>query len=155
LGYVSVAVFCTIEFIISQIYMDLLHFTHAAPDPLNSLSTFNASLLPFADGEGNTHLSCLYLEKGGKIDAPSPTYACLMLCVYDCITVTTQLPRTQIDLHAGMGAAVERNEAYSLKSEEGAIVLIVESKALRAEARAISTPQRTARAALPAGGVNA
>jgi hypothetical protein len=40
-----------------------------------------------------------------------------LLCVHGHITVTTQLPRTQIEIHAGMGAVVEKNEPYFLKSE--------------------------------------
>lgn len=43
----------------------------------------------------------------------------------------------------------EKDEAYSLNSEEGAILLIVESQEFTAHARAISTPQRIAGATWP------
>jgi hypothetical protein len=48
-----------------------------------------------------------------------------------------------------MGVVLEMNEAYSLKSEEGAILLIVESDHLLVSERAISTPQRIEGATWP------
>ena len=86
---------------------------------------------------------------GGKIEAPSLTHATALLVVHGRMTMTTAIPKAQIDLHAGMGAVVERDEAYCLMSEEGAILLIVESEQLTADARAISTPQRIEGATWP------
>lgn len=127
----------------------IIHFTRAASDPLQSFSGSRAFFLPLADGECDTHISCLHLEMGGKVSSPSLTHACLLLCVHGCLTVTTQLPQSQVDLHVGMGAVVEKRKPYSLKSEEGAIVLIAESEELTAHPRAISTPQRIAGAMWP------
>jgi hypothetical protein len=133
--------------------MDVIHFTSGAADPLKSFSTSRASFLPLADGEGDTHISCLHLSMGAKVSSPSLTHACLLLCVHGSITVITQIPRTRIDLHAGMGAVAEKNEPYSLKSEEGAILLIVESQELAADVRALSTSQRIAGATWPTDSV--
>jgi hypothetical protein len=58
--------------------------------------------------------------------------------------VTTQSPQIRIDIHAGMGCVLDADEAYALESEEGAIVLIVESDRLLPHARGISTPERVA-----------
>jgi hypothetical protein len=71
------------------------------------------------------------------------------LCVHGCLSVKTRFPETQINLHAGMGAILDQDEAYSLSSEEGAILLIIESDQLIPSDRAISTPQRIQGATWP------
>lgn len=53
-----------------------------AADPLESFDASGASFLPLTDGEGDTHLSCLHLETGGKIEAPSLSHATALLIVY-------------------------------------------------------------------------
>jgi hypothetical protein len=127
--------------------MDVIHFTSAATDPLKGFGATGASFLPLADGEGNSHISCLHLERNANVLSPSLTHAAALLCVHGRTTVKTTAAK--INIHAGMGALFEKNEAYSLTSEEGAILLIVESQELTAHARAISTPQRIAGATWP------
>jgi hypothetical protein len=61
--------------------------------------------------------------------------------------VTTH--QSKINIHAGSGCVFEKNEPYSLSSESGAILLIVESQELTAHARAISSPQRIEGATWP------
>jgi hypothetical protein len=134
--------------------MDVIHFTKAAADPLKAFAATGASLLPLADGNGNTHISCLHLEMNGN-EAPSITHAAALLVIHGRITVETPTPQIRIDLHAGSGCIVEKDEAYSLNSEEGAILLIVESQELTAHASATSTPQRIVGATWPADRVNA
>jgi len=129
--------------------MRVIHFTEAATDPLKGFGSFAASFLPLADGQGDTHLSCLHLEIGGKIQAPSISHSAALLCIHGCLSVKTPIPETQINLHAGMGAVFSPNEPYTLKSDIGAILLIVESQELTAHSRAISTPQRIAGATWP------
>jgi hypothetical protein len=129
--------------------MDVIHFIQAAADPLTSFSATGACFLPLADGNGNSHISCLHLERNAKVSSPSITHAAALLVVHGRITVETRTPQIRIDIHAGSGCIVEKDEAYSLKSEEGAILLIVESQELSAHARAISTPQRIAGATWP------
>lgn len=123
--------------------------TRAATDPLQGFGASATSFLPLADGQGDTHISCLHLEMGSKIEAPSVTHASALLCVHGRITVATESPKTQINVHAGMGAVLEKDEAYSLQSEEGAILLIVEAQELTPHARATSTPKRIAGATWP------
>jgi hypothetical protein len=129
--------------------MFIIHFTSGAADPLSSFDATGARFLPLLEGEGNSHLSCLHLNSGAKVPSPSLTHACLLLCVHGRITVTTEFPQIQIDLHAGMGAVLDKDEPYSLTSEEGAVVLTVESDHWLPSERAISIPQRIAGATWP------
>src|SRR6267154_2522608 len=55
--------------------MNVIHFTHGATDPLTSFDATGARFLPLADGSGDTHISCLHLEQGGKISASSVSHA--------------------------------------------------------------------------------
>jgi redox-sensitive bicupin YhaK (pirin superfamily) len=134
--------------------MRVIHFTRGATDPLTVSGATGASFLPLADGEGDTHISCLHLERDGKIEAPSISHAAALLVVHGRITITGEHagPRNT-KIHAGMGIVVGREEPYSFKSESGAILLIVESQELTAHARAISTPQRIEGATWPSDGV--
>jgi redox-sensitive bicupin YhaK (pirin superfamily) len=86
-------------------------------------------------------LSCLHLEKGGSISAPSISHGATLLVVHGRITITTQLG-ARIHFSGGMGAVFDPNEPYTLESHAGAIVLIVEADELRPHERGISTPER-------------
>jgi redox-sensitive bicupin YhaK (pirin superfamily) len=132
--------------------MRVIHFTHPAADPLSAFSASGASFLPLADGEGDTHISCLHLEMGGKIEAPSISHAAALLIVHGRVTIEPA-PGPRIKFSGGMGAMFEQNEPYTLKSDTGAILLIVESQELKAHARAISTPQRIEGATWPSDNV--
>jgi hypothetical protein len=120
--------------------MRVIHFTHGATDPLQGFGATGARFLPLADGTGNAHISCLHLETNAKIPSPSLTHAAALLCVRGRIAVTTTAAR--INIHAGSGCVLEEDESYSLTSEPGAILLIIESDHLEAHECAISTPQR-------------
>ena len=120
--------------------MDVIHFTKGAA-ALTGFSASGASFLPLADGEGDTHISCLHLKLGGKVESPSVSHAAALLIVHGRVTIE-QAPGPRIHFSGGMGAVFEQNEPYTLKSETEAIILIVESQQLTAHARAISTPQR-------------
>jgi redox-sensitive bicupin YhaK (pirin superfamily) len=133
--------------------MNVIHFTHGATDPLESFDATGASFLPLADGEGNSHISCLHLEMGGKIEAPSITHAAALLVVHGRVTIEPGDTGARINFAGGMGAVFKQNEPYTLRSETGAILLLVESQELTAHARAISTPQRIAGAVWPSDSV--
>jgi len=135
--------------------MDVIHFTSAATDPLKGFGSSGASFLPLAQGQGNSHISCLHLERDGKIQAPSISHSAALFCIHGCLSVKTPFPETQINLHTGMGAVFSPNEPYTLKSETGAILLIVESQELTAHARGISTPQKVAGATWPSDSMSA
>jgi hypothetical protein len=128
--------------------MRVIHFTHRATDPLETFGASGASFLPLAGGEGDTHLSCLHLEKDGKIEAPSITRAAALLVVHGRVTIESEIG-ARIKFSGGMGAVFGQNEPYTLKADTGAILLIVESDHLLVSERAISTPQRIAGATWP------
>jgi redox-sensitive bicupin YhaK (pirin superfamily) len=128
--------------------MDVIHFTHGATDPLKGFGSAAASFLPLADGQGDTHISCLHLEIGGKIEAPSISHAAALLVVHGRVTIESDVG-ARIKFSGGMGAVFSPNELYTLKSDTGAILLIVESQELTAHARGISTPQRIEGATWP------
>ncbi len=121
--------------------MDVIHFTHAAADPLKGFDASGASFLPLADGQGDTHISCLHLEMGGKVEAPSIPHAAALLVVHGRVTIESDIG-ARIKFSGGMGAVFSPNEPYTLKPETAAILLLVECQELTAHARAISTLQR-------------
>jgi hypothetical protein len=59
-----------------------------------------------------------------------------------------QQPRNT-GIQAGMGIVAAREEPYSLKSDSGAVLLIVEAEQLLAHERGISNPGRIAGATWP------
>src|SRR5271165_7238420 len=135
--------------------MNVIHFTHGATDPLNDVGTKGVRFLPLADGTGDTHVSCVHLEAGATIEAPSLTHAAALLIVHGRITITTHTPSSRIQFHAGMGAVFDRDEPYSIESDLDSILLLVESQTLTAHPRGISTPERIAGQTWPSDGVTA
>jgi redox-sensitive bicupin YhaK (pirin superfamily) len=134
--------------------MRVIHFTSPAADPLKAFDSTGASFLPLADGEGDTHVSCVHLDPGATISAPSLTHAATLLVVHGRITIASEHgePRNT-KIHAGMGIVVAPNEPYSFKSDSGAILLIVEAEQLLAHKRGISNPERIAGATWPSDSV--
>jgi hypothetical protein len=122
--------------------MDVIHFTHGATDPLESPGARGAHFLPLADGEGDAHIGCVHLDPGARVESPSLAHAAALLVVYGRITVTADASGKIAWLSGGMGCVLKREEAYSLKTETGAIVLVVEADTLAAHPRGISTPER-------------
>jgi redox-sensitive bicupin YhaK (pirin superfamily) len=135
--------------------MDIIHFSSSAAGPFEGFNSSGASFLPLGRTKGDTQISCLHLERGGKIESPAVTFATALLVVHGRLTVTTKLPASRIDLHAGMGAMLEKAEAYTLNSKEGAIVLIVGAQEFIADQHAISTPRRIAEATWPSDAIGA
>jgi redox-sensitive bicupin YhaK (pirin superfamily) len=122
--------------------MDVIHFTHGATDPLESPGTRGAHFLPLADGEGDAHIGCVHLEPGATVKSPSLTHAAALLVIHGRIEVTADASGKIAWLSGGMGCVLRRDEAYSLQSEPGAVVLVVEAHTLKANIRGISTPER-------------
>jgi hypothetical protein len=127
--------------------MVVIHFTRGATDPLKFFDATGARFVPLVEGQGSSHVSCLHLDSNARIASPSLTHAAALLVVHSRITVTTH--QFKIDIHAGMGCVFDKHEPYSLTSEIGAILLIMESDQLVAHERGISTPARIAGARWP------
>src|SRR5258708_39746534 len=109
--------------------MKVIHFTHAAADPLKGFGASGASFLPLADGKGDTHISCFHLDMDGKIEAPAITHVAALLIVHGRVTIESDIG-ARIKFSGGMGAVFSPNEPYTLKAETEAILLIVESQEL-------------------------
>jgi hypothetical protein len=121
----------------------LVFRTRGATDPLTAAGAIGASFLPLGDGQGDSHISCLHLDSHSEILASSITHAAALLVVHGRATIKPDHgPR--INFSGGMGAVFDPNEPYSMSSERGAILLIVESLKLTAHERGISTPGRIA-----------
>jgi redox-sensitive bicupin YhaK (pirin superfamily) len=133
--------------------MRIIHFTRGATDPLNSFDAKGVHFLPLADGSGDTHLSCLHLEEGATIEAPSITHTAALLVVHGRITITTHKILSKIQFLAGTAAVFDQDEPYSIASDVSSIVLIVESDELTPHARGISSPERIAGQTWPSDGV--
>jgi hypothetical protein len=71
--------------------MRVIHFTQGATDLLTGFDSSGARFLPLADGTGDTHISCLHLEQGARVNAPSISHAATLLVVRGRITITTHL----------------------------------------------------------------
>jgi hypothetical protein len=137
------------------VIQSLIHFTHGATDPLDSFDAKGVRFLPLADGAGDSHVSCAHLAPGATIESPSLTHAAALLVVHGRVTITHHETLTKIQVHAGMGCVFKQDEPYSLRSDTGAIVLIVESEELTAHPRGISNPERIAGQRWPSDSVTA
>jgi hypothetical protein len=124
--------------------MDVIHFTRGATDPLDAFDSTGVHFLPLADGQGDTHVSCAHLDPGATINAPSLTHATALLVVHGRIKITKLTDTINIHIHAGMGAVFAKEEPYTLRSDTGAILVLVESDELTPHPRGISSPERIA-----------
>jgi hypothetical protein len=122
--------------------MDVIHFTLGATDPLRGFFSRNVLFVPLADGTGECHVSCAHLGPFAKIDAPSLTHAAALLIVHGKVTIETDHAR--IVLSGGMGCMLAKAEGYTVNTDDGAIILIVEAGELVPHPRGISSPQRIA-----------
>lgn len=124
--------------------MQVIHFTRGATDPLTDHGTRGTHFLPLADGEGETHVGCVHLDPGARLDARPLTHAVALLVVHGRIQITVQASGLILRVSAGMGCVFDKDEPYKIASDIGAIVLIVESDLLEAHPRGISNPDRIA-----------
>jgi hypothetical protein len=135
--------------------MRVIHFTQGATDPLNTFDAKGVRFVPLADGSGDTHVSCAHLDPGAKIDAPSLTHAAALLIVHGRVIIVTEDPESRIDFYGGMGGVFEKHERFTVHSEAGAILLIVECEELTPHRRGISSPERIAGQRWPSDSVTA
>jgi hypothetical protein len=124
--------------------MDVIHFTRGATDPMKGLESRGAHFLPLADGEGGSHISCVYLDPGATVQSPSLNFAAALLVVHGRLEVNVHLTGAIIGISAGVGCVFKKDEVYSLESPGGAIFLVVEADTVTSHARGISSPPRIA-----------
>jgi hypothetical protein len=122
--------------------MEVIHFTHGATDALSAFDSRGVRFVPLADGTGDTHLGCAHLFPGATIRSPSLSHAATLLVVHGQVAIRTKNPKSHINLSGGMGGVLRKDERYSLTSETGAILLIIEAEQLAAHPRGLSSPIR-------------
>ncbi len=106
--------------------------------------------MPLADGAGDVHVSCLHLEPGGAVTAPSIDHAATLLVVHGRMNITRRGgAAVNLTVRAGMGCIVAAHEPYSFRTDAGAIIVIVESTTLNPNSRGICRAQRVAGATWP------
>ena len=121
--------------------MQVIHFTEGATDPLQGFGAQSARFVSLAEGGGDTHLSCLYLDAGARIDRPSTSHDCALLLVHGQVIFAAE-SGLRLDLSAGVGVVLKAGEYYRLESARGGILLLVESAVLAATEGGLSTPSR-------------
>ena len=124
--------------------MRIVHFTEAATDPLKGVSMYGARFVSLADGAGEdeTFVSCLHLEPGGWISDPPTDRDNTLLVVHGAVRLTSSTHTPRVRLSCGMGLVMSAGTRYTLDSEWGAILLVVEAERLEATESGISTPER-------------
>jgi hypothetical protein len=78
------------------------------------------------------------------VASPSLTHATALLVVHGRLEVTVHFTGAIIGISAGVGCVFKKDEAYSLESPGGAIILVVEADTVTSHARGISSPERIA-----------
>jgi redox-sensitive bicupin YhaK (pirin superfamily) len=105
----------------------VIHFTEGATDPLQGFGAQRVRFVPLADGGGDTHVSCLYLDAGAQIRQPPSTHDCALLIVHGQVVVGGEGRAPRLDLSPGVGLVMKAGEHYMLESSRGGIVLLFES----------------------------
>ena len=119
--------------------MRIIYFTQGATDRVTAFDALGLNFLPLLDGNGECHVGCAHLDPGARVPAPSLTHAAALLVVHGQVTVCAHC---RVDMSGGMGVVLAKGEPYSLETEAGAIILVVESNELIAHRRGISSPPR-------------
>lgn len=122
--------------------MHVANFTEGATDPLREFRAQRARFVPLADGDGDTHVSCLYLDAGAQISDPPSSHDCALLIVHGELIYSSEPTAPRLQALAGMGLVIKAGERFTLESPKGAIVVLIESDLLAANERGISTPER-------------
>lgn len=65
-----------------------------------------------------------------------------MLTVHGSVTLIEDSFGMRLPVSGGMGVVLEANEYFTLESDEGGIMLLIQSRHLKALESGISTPQR-------------
>jgi hypothetical protein len=120
--------------------MQVMHFTAGAGDPLWDPRSRGVGFVPIAQNDAGTHIACLHLSTGAKLDRRSLPCEGALLVIQGEAAVTTDVCR--LDLLAGVGIALKAREWFCAESKEGAVLLLIECRGLEATDIAVSTPDR-------------
>jgi hypothetical protein len=90
--------------------MKIIHFKEGATTELAEFNSRGARLVPLADGDGDTHVSCIHLAAGAEISAPPLTHDCALLIVHGSVTVIVASSDAHLELSSGVAMVVEIDE---------------------------------------------
>jgi hypothetical protein len=122
-----------------------IHFTWGATYPLDDGS--GAMRVTLLEGAGETRVSCLHLPPGTITRQCLVTQPFGLLVVHGKVTLFKRFgvkigDGLPFDLLAGVGEVLEMGQHYRVRTEGGAIVLMVECDHLKATREGISDPER-------------
>jgi hypothetical protein len=123
----------------------IIHFVQGATDPIDDFDAEGVSYVPIASGsdECGTKLSCFHLAPGAEIAEIPCFHDSALLVVHGRLTASGDCwGGCGIEMSGGMGVVLGAEEAVRVASDEGAIVIVVETPRLIATSRGISTPER-------------
>jgi hypothetical protein len=125
--------------------LNVIHFTHGATDPLQGFRTHGVRVVMLADGGGSdeTYVSCFHFEPGGWVKDPPVGRDSAILVVHGSIILKEWRP--QLFIHrtsSGVGVVLSADVRYSIESETGAILIVVEAERLQVTPSGVSTPGR-------------
>jgi hypothetical protein len=122
--------------------LSIIYFVEGATDPI---AAKGVRYVPIAEGPEHcdTKVSCFHLAPGARMTrAPCYQDGVLLVVQGRLIASSDSWADAEIDFSGGMGAVLRAGEALRVKSDEGAIVVMVEAPRLGATSQGISTPQR-------------
>jgi hypothetical protein len=125
--------------------LNVIHFTHGATDPVQGFRAHGVRVVNLADGAGTdeTFVSCMHIEPGGWIVDPPSGRDCTMLVVHGQVTLEERRPYPLSHfLTSGVGVVLTADVPYSIASQAGAIVMVVEAERLQATQDGKSSPER-------------
>jgi quercetin dioxygenase-like cupin family protein len=105
--------------------MRKLHFARERGEPITLFDSQGAISVPLADGSGEAHVYCVYVEAGGCIGRHVAGFGQLFL-VIEGSGWASGADGVRVALRAGEGAYFARGERHSKGSEEGMTAIMVQ-----------------------------
>jgi hypothetical protein len=126
--------------------MQVIHFTEGATDPIDGFESHGVRFVPLAAGQRDEDatVSCYHLAARAWIAETPFVHDCVLLLVQGRVILWWGEERSRLDMSGGMGAVLSAGEPFLLETDEGAVVLAVESPRLSSTAQGRSCPRRIA-----------
>ncbi len=110
--------------------MRVFDFSELQADPITEFDSSKVHSLLLGSGSGQSHVYCVYCEAGGRI-GEHPTGFCQLFLVVEGSAWVRGREGAKVVMTRGQGAYFERGEMHSKGSDEGAMVVMIQSEALR------------------------
>jgi hypothetical protein len=120
----------------------VVFFVEGATDPIRGFGAKGVRHVPLASGpeDCDTRVSCFHLAAGARI-AEIPTCQDSAFLVVQG-RLTADWAGADIEMSGGMGIVLDAGHAVRVRSDDGAVVILVEAPRLIATSRGVSTPHR-------------